>query len=282
MARRRPPAAPAVALLLFGLAAPAAAQDPVQYFRQNCSSCHTIGGGRLTGPDLKNVTARRDRAALTTFILSPAETIATGDPYWVQLQQEARGVVMPAVPGLNAALVAKLLDLIDAESALPKSQFAGIQISRRPFTQADIDLGRAIFRGQRRLARGGPSCLSCHTVRGVGGLGGGQLGPDLTRVYERLQGRNGLAAWLNAPATLTMQGAFGQTPLAEDEILPLVAYFETTAAQGGQDNRSGLLNFVLLGLGAAVVGVVGLDSAWSNRFRSVRRALVERRRPVRS
>ena len=265
-------------LLLAAGAAPAGAQDAAQFFRQNCTSCHTIGGGRLVGPDLKNVTARRDRAALATFVLGPATAIASGDPYLVQLQQDARGVVMPTIPGLDATLVGKLLDMIDAESALPKSQFAGVQISERPFTQTDVDLGRAIFRGGQRLSGGGPACMSCHTVRGLGGLGGGQLGPDLTRVYERLQGRKGLATWLNAPATPTMQGVFGQRRIADTEILPLVAFFESAARQGGQDNRAGLLSFVLLGLGFAAAGIVGLDSAWRTRFRSVRRALVERRR----
>ena len=32
----------------------ASAQDTPDYFRQNCMNCHTIGGGRLTGPDLKD------------------------------------------------------------------------------------------------------------------------------------------------------------------------------------------------------------------------------------
>ena len=36
-------------------------QETAQYFRQNCASCHTIGGGRLTGPDLKDVTKRKER-----------------------------------------------------------------------------------------------------------------------------------------------------------------------------------------------------------------------------
>ena len=282
MAARRIGMPGSLVLLLTLVASSAAAQDAAQFFRQNCSSCHTIGGGRLTGPDLKNVTARRDRAALTTFVMGPAAALATGDPYLVQLQQDARGVVMPTVPGLTPTLIGQLLDLIDAESALPKSQFAGVQMSDRPFTAADVALGRAIFRGDQRLTAGGPPCLSCHTVRGVGGLGGGQLGPDLTRVYERLQGRKGLSTWLNAPATPTMQGVFAQRRFTDAEILPLVAYFESTAKAGGQDNRTGVLNFVLLGLGAAVAGVVGLDSAWRHRYRSVRRALVERRRTTRS
>jgi hypothetical protein len=31
----------------------ASAQEAADFFQQNCASCHTITGGRLTGPDLK-------------------------------------------------------------------------------------------------------------------------------------------------------------------------------------------------------------------------------------
>ena len=30
-------------------------------FQQQCAACHTIGGGTLVGPDLQDVTSRRDR-----------------------------------------------------------------------------------------------------------------------------------------------------------------------------------------------------------------------------
>jgi mono/diheme cytochrome c family protein len=56
------------------------AQDAVDYFRLNCASCHTIGGGRLTGPDLKDVTARRDHAWLLRYIPDPKATIDGGIP----------------------------------------------------------------------------------------------------------------------------------------------------------------------------------------------------------
>ncbi len=269
-----------VLLLIVGAVLPAAAQDASQHFKQHCAACHTIGGGRLVGPDLKNVAARKDRDWLIAFILNPQAAIDRKDPYALQLLQDARGVVMPAVPGLDASLAAALLAFIDAESKSGRSTPA--QISDEPFTDADVQRGRQLFRGELRLASGAPSCISCHTVRGAGGLGGGQLGPDLTRVYERLNGRVGLTAWLGAPATPTMQSVFAARTLAPGEVRPLVAYFEDTARAGGQDNRSGAINFVLLGLGAAAFGLVVMDSAWRSRFRSVRRALVERRAAARS
>ena len=234
----------------------------------------------MTGPDLKNVTQRKEREWLVEFLQSPQAMIDKGDPYVLKLQQEARGVVMPNINGMSKDRAQSLLGMLDAESKLPKSQFAGMQISDRPFTAYDISQGRAVFLGERRLANAGPACISCHTVKGNGALGGGRLGPDLTRVYERLQGRKNMAAWLFAPATPTMSSVFKQHGLKPEEILPLVAFFEDSARRGGQDDSAARLNFFLLGIGGAALGLVVMDAAWKGRFRSVRRTLVENARRV--
>jgi len=262
-------------LCMAAAAATGSAQEAADFFRQNCISCHTVGGGRLTGPDLKNVTQRKEREWLIEFLQSPQAMLDKGDPYALKLQQEARGVVMPNINGMSKDRAQALLEMLDAESKLPKSQFAGMQISDRPFTPYDISQGRAIFVGERGLVNVGPSCISCHTVKGNGALGGGRLGPDLTRVYERLQGRKNMAAWLFAPATPTMSTVFRQHGLKPEEILPLVAFFEDSARLGGQDDSAARLNFFLLGIGGAALGLVGMDAAWKRRFRSVRRTLVE-------
>ncbi len=263
-------------LILFSWSA--AAQDAADFFRQNCMNCHTIGGGRITGPDLKNVTQRKDRPWLVKFLQDPKAMIDSGDPYAQKLQGEARGVVMPTVAGMSPERAQLLLDMIEAESKLAKSQFAGLQISTRPFTPQEIAQGRSLFVGDTKLAGGGPACISCHTMRGLPGLSGGRLGPDLTLVYERLQGRKGLAQWLVAPASPTMQPVFKKQALKPDEILPLVAYFEAAAKQGGQDDSAALINFFLLGLGGMVIGLVSLDALWKRRFRSVRRPMVQKAR----
>lgn len=261
-------------LFCLGCAVYGQSQEAAPYFKQNCTSCHTVGGGRLTGPDLKDVTQQKDRAWLVEFVQNPKAKIDAGDAFALKLQQDARGVVMPTVGGMNAQLAGALIDMIEAESKLPRSQFSGSQISDRPFTAQDIATGRAIFLGEQRLANSGPPCLSCHTARGIGGLGGGHLGPDLTLVYERLQGRKGLGAWLTSPGSPTMQPIFKNTPISPDETLALLAFFEDEARKGGADDSPSLLNFFLLGLGGAVVGMVSFGAAFKSRFRGVRRSLV--------
>src|SRR5438270_824190 len=123
------------------MAATVPAQEAADFFAQSCVSCHTIGSGRLTGPDLKNVTQRKEREWLIEFLQSPQAMMDKGDPYALKLQQEARGVVMPAIGGMSKDRAQALLAMVDAESKLPKSQFAGMQISDRPFTGYDIAQG---------------------------------------------------------------------------------------------------------------------------------------------
>lgn len=264
----------AAAGLVVFTALPLHAQTAAEYFRLNCASCHTIGGGRLTGPDLKDLTARRDRTWLVQFMPNPKAMIDGGDPIAVSLAQEARGVVMPALPTMTPARIQELLDFLDAESKLARSQFAGSPVSDRPFTAQDVAVGRSIFVGQQRLKSGAPSCVSCHTVGGLGALGGGRLGPDLTLVLERLQGRKGVTAWLGAPATSTMQSVFQTAALQPDEILSLVAFLDDTARTARPADSVAQLNFFMLGLGGAVFGLGLADAVWKRRFRAVRRPLV--------
>ncbi|MCC7495927.1 MAG: cytochrome c [Bryobacterales bacterium] len=251
------------------------AQDPAEFFRANCTSCHTIGGGRLTGPDLKNVTQKKDRAWLVQFLQSPQGMMDKGDPYALQLKAEARDVVMPTINGMTPALAESLLTMIEAESKLPKSQFAGLQISDRPFTPQDVEQGKEIFMGHRRLANGGPPCVTCHTFRGIGGFGGGRLGPDLSKVYERLGGRKAMGAWLFAPATPTMNFIFKSSALKSEEILPLLALFNSTAKAGGEDDHADTAGFFATGFVVAVVLLLLAGAIWRSRFRGVRGPIVD-------
>ncbi|MBZ0172762.1 MAG: cytochrome c, partial [Phycisphaerales bacterium] len=155
-----------LATCLAGAGSPAHAQEAAAFFKQNCLSCHTVGGGRLVGPDLRGVTDRKDRDWLVNFILNPQAMIDRGDPYAQQILDEARGVVMPTISGISRDRADALLDLIEAESALEKSQFVGLQLDDRPFTGVDVQVGREIFLGIRPLKNGGAACNACHTVRG--------------------------------------------------------------------------------------------------------------------
>lgn len=292
MRNRLVPALLAVAVSFVGARAALAAEPPseetIAYFKQNCASCHTIGGGKLTGPDLKNVGARRTRDQLAKFIVDPKAAIDSGDPYLVKLWNDANAVYMPTPPSITPERVQKLLDLIEAESALEKSQFAGGTLSDRPLTDADIARGRDIFEGTLPLAKGAPACISCHAVEGAPGFGGGRLGPDLTGVFARLGGRKALGAWLTSPQSVTMTPVYRGREMNEQEILGLVAYLKDRAENGSPavlsapadavPSGAGRFEFLVAGVGGLLAILALFDFLWRDRFRSVRRKLVEQSR----
>ncbi len=271
-------------LPLLVLAMPAAfGQDPpseetIEYFRLNCMSCHTIGGGRLTGPDLKGATERADEAWLVDFILDPKGVIDSGDPYAAQLLRESRGLVMNQTPGMDRTMAEKLVRMIAAESAKERSEFAGLQISDRPLTEADVRMGADLFSGAVAGANGAPSCISCHTVAGLGGLGGGRLGPDLTDAYDRLEGRTALSAWLGSPPSPVMQPIFKDHALEGEEVLALVAYLKDVAESEEVEAPASTLQFLLAGFGGSALLLVLFDFLWRKRYRATRRPLVEKLR----
>jgi mono/diheme cytochrome c family protein len=121
----------------------------------------------------------------------------------------------------------------------------------RLLTGDDAARGRELFLGLRRLANGGPACVTCHAASGDGG----RLGPDLTKVYERAGGRQALIAHLWASATPTMQPVYQRRALEQDEVLALAAYLEETDKQGVEQAAGPPRNFLLLGLGGAVLGL---------------------------
>jgi len=262
--------------LVLGLSGAANGQETALFFKNNCSSCHWIGGGRLIGPDLRNVSDRKDRDWLVRFILDPQGMLNARDPYALKLQAEAKGMVMLQAPGINAKLANNLLDLIDAESKLDSSQFAGKAVEIGPYSEADVAAGLDLFTGGAALKNNGRSCVSCHTVNSAGASLGGRLGPELTDVVNRLQGRTALAAWLSAPPTPTMKSIFQDRPLEEDEVKLLAAYFESAS----EDQRYNFDTFIVwmfvifCGLGGSVGGMVIFSGIWGNRFRAVRRPLV--------
>lgn len=83
------------------------APDGAQLFTI-CGACHTIGKGKLVGPDLAGVTQRRDRAWLIPFIQNSQAVIQSGDPVAVKLFEDHNKIPMPpstySVEQINAVL----------------------------------------------------------------------------------------------------------------------------------------------------------------------------------
>jgi mono/diheme cytochrome c family protein len=85
-----------------------AAETGEQIFQSKCTACHTIGKGKLVGPDLAGVTMRREESWLSRQIKEPDRLLAESDPIALRLLQEANNV--PMVPlGMSDAEVAAVI-----------------------------------------------------------------------------------------------------------------------------------------------------------------------------
>ena len=90
-----------------------AADSGEQIFQSRCTACHTIGKGKLVGPDLAGVTSRREESWLIRQIKEPDSLVAENDPVAMQLLQEANGVPMVSL-GLSDAEVAAVIAYLKA------------------------------------------------------------------------------------------------------------------------------------------------------------------------
>ena len=63
---------------------------------RGCTTCHSIGKGKLAGPDLLGVTERRDLTWLKNWMKDPAGMLES-DTLAQRLLAEAKGVKMPNV-----------------------------------------------------------------------------------------------------------------------------------------------------------------------------------------
>ena len=243
-----------------------AVDDGKALFRTKCTPCHTIGGGKLVGPDLAGVTTLRDHGWLERFISAPDRVLASGDPVANRLLKENSGVAMPNL-GLNHSQVDELIAYL-AES-VPRKE---TEPSTTPAEAAvgDPQRGTALFTGITPFQRGGTPCLACHTVSGVAPLGGGSLGPDLTGIYGRL-GEAGLASVLATLTFPTMRPIFQTRPLTQPERGDLAALFRTAAGRQPVDATPRIIALAVVG-GLLLFLLAGM--IWRKRLRSVRRSFV--------
>ncbi|MGC2809024.1 MAG: cytochrome c [Bradyrhizobium sp.] len=260
-------------------AVPAMAADAdagKQLFQEKtCAACHTIGKGPLVGPDLQGVTTRRPHDWLEQWITAPDAVLAKKDPYAVNLLHQFHDVEMPNL-GLSKPDVDNILAYLEtaASGAAAQSSAPATETASKPAVQGNPETGKDLFTGVVRYQNGGPPCMACHSTGGIGALGGGQLGPDLTTVVARLGGAAGVDAFVAGTPTPTMKAVWSQHPLTTEERANVVSFL---AGQAGLSQRPAEAIWQLVAL--TVLGVVILLAIagfrWRNRLKfGVRRPMM--------
>jgi len=246
-------------------------------FEKSCYSCHNIGGGDKKGPDLKGATSRRAREWLQRYIATPAALNRAGDPDAAALFKKYTPEVMPD-QAITPEQIDSLLNLIDELSKKNETFVpAGAKLSRS-VVPADVDAGRLLFTGSVALEGKGVACISCHNVSGVGALGGGTLGPDLTAVNARYKDPE-LIGILQNPGFPTMKSVFATHPITDEEIVKLFAYFQNARlAEPASQVKPAAARvdfwFAIIGFGTVVLSFGMFGAIWRNRLRGVREPIV--------
>mgnify|MGYP001605347436 CR=1 FL=1 len=218
------------------------------------------------GPDLRDITARRDRDWLARFIASPDRLIAQQDPLATQLLKEY-GIAMPNM-GLSPEEAKEVIAYIEAQSGKGQSPASA------PAQMGDAHIGRDLFTGKIPLENGGPACLSCHNTGGIGALGGGAVAKDLTDTYSDL-GEQGLAAVLKTTPFPMMREVYSARPLTDGEVANLLAYLKGVADSEKQAPAPWWLFLALIGLAGALLVLGVFQLLWRGRLSGVRRSLVK-------
>ncbi len=249
-----------------------------QLFQEKtCAACHSIGKGALVGPDLQGVTTRRPHEWLAQWIAAPDAMLAKKDPYAVNLLHQFHDVEMPNL-GLSKSDVDNILAYLEttASGAAAQPSAPATEAASAPAVKGNPEIGKDLFTGVVRFQNGGPPCMACHSTSGIGALGGGQLGPDLTTVVARLGGPAGVDAFVAGTPTPTMKAVWSPHPLTTEDRANVVSFL---SGQAGLSQRPAEAIWQLAAL--TVLGVVILLAVagfrWRNRLKfGVRRPMMAR------
>jgi len=200
-------------------------------FKKTCAACHTIGKGRLVGPDLKNITDKRSPEWITAFMQSSQTVIKSGDADAVAIFKEYNNLLMPD-QALSTGQATAVIDYITTVSSGSgsASQVAAVDFLENA-TEDDVAKGVLLFSGKQRLTNGGASCISCHSVKDDRVFSSGTLAKELTETHE-IMGSAGVSAILKSPPFPAMAATYKNNPLTEEEVLALTAYLKSVS-----DNR---------------------------------------------
>lgn len=251
------------------------AQDGKNLFKQNCSSCHSIGDGKVLGPDLANVNDRREKEWLISFIKSSQSMIKDGDEQAVELYNEYDQINMPDQP-LSDEQIASILQYIKSESpekstAKEKDRQedkAEAQKSKKPeilpvdsASAETVEKGKMLFTGEATLTNKGPACIACHHVKHDRIIGGGTLAKELTNSFTGAGKDAGINGLLKNPPFPAMKRAYENSSLTKTEIFQLKAFLKhIEEKQYDQHPRDYTSRMLYAGIAGALLllGIAGM------------------------
>ncbi len=285
----------AVAVLLaVGLLStpPAGAETGKETFAKMCVSCHAPDGGGVPalGPNLTDdcFLHGASEAEIRAVVANGSPTNPMMIGFEPQIGVESVQAVAQYVHGLIGTNVeggrecqeagsdagAKAGAVAAPEGAVAAPEAAPAPEAAAPALEGDIDRGSKLFQGLIRFENGGPSCISCHTVRNDAVISGGSLGKDIT---EKVTVASGAMVGGFVQSKPVMQKAFADSPLTEQEQADLAAFLADTYEQGQSMPGDTGIKLALSGVAGTVLLLGLYTMLWGRRKRfSVNRDIYDR------
>ena len=227
-----------------------AAESGQQIYQSNCVACHTIGGGRLVGPDLAGVHTKRTQIWLEKFVKSSQSMVKGGDADAIAVFEKYNKIVMPDSTISDDQIKAVLGYIKSASGGAENQPVAETAPVAQTASKEDILLGQKLFQGKTRFENKGPTCISCHHVKNDAVIGGGVLAKELTTVFSKMGG-TGVRAILGKAPFPVMEIAYKDKALTENEIFALVSFLQDADEQHAYQNPGDY------GLGLLISGFIG-------------------------
>jgi cytochrome c551/c552 len=257
------------------------AQDGAALYK-TCAACHTIGGGKTVGPDLKGITKRRTNDWLVQFIQSSGKLIKAGDPDAVAVFKQFNNIPMPD-NALTVDQVNKILAHIDGSAggaAIDPKQAAlqhKVDSMLKANSPLDILAGKELFNGERRFENGGASCTSCHNATYNNSGKGGILAKDLTKAYSRLGGFAGIKGIIASAPFPSMLATYKNHPVTEIENAQIQLFLKNTDEQNPVQPVVEKSWFLYAAMVVGLFILLAITGLWFRRKRfSVSHAILKR------
>lgn len=231
-----------------------AQDDAEKIFQETCVACHTIGKGKLIGPDLANIQNRHPEDWLIKFIKSSQTVINSGDKYADSLFKAYNQIPMPDHPKLSDGQIKALLAYISEKSLAPATSTASVELP-----PGNSKRGQELFVGNIRFANSGAACNSCHNVEMQGYLSGGALGKDLTHAVTRLSA-SGVAGIISGLPFPQMKETYTSHPVTPQEIADVTAFLISVDKQAPEQVTSTVGNYLFAGGISGLIVLLGLYS----------------------
>lgn len=205
-----------------------------ELFNSTCKACHTIGQGKLIGPDLAGINEKREQNWLIRFIRASQKMVSAGDSLAVALFEEYK-IPMPDNNFTDDEILSILNYIKDTSSGAstaespPEKQLpdTSAQIATVSYSSDLLKKGKALFYGYEKFSNGASPCIACHYIQDASLIGGGKLSFDLTASYGRL-GEAGIQAILTNPPFPAMNVALRNKNLTNDEKKAITAMLHFT------------------------------------------------------